>query len=95
MYPLTKATSKHIKWSDFYSLNFPRIPDAALSRAKRSTTAVTGDHTHLLSRQRRFLIPDSSGYTFTTTFAFKFPLADVGSTVTVSVPFTYNFDAGT
>lgn len=47
-----------------------------------------------LSRQRRFAIPQSSGWSLTTTFKLSIPLVDIGSSMAITVPFTYKFDTG-
>ncbi|TRY80462.1 hypothetical protein TCAL_10484 [Tigriopus californicus] len=47
-----------------------------------------------LSRHRRFLIPADSGWTFKTAFSLVIPIKDVGSSLTLSIPFTFSFDTG-
>lgn len=47
-----------------------------------------------LSRHRRFLIPSDSGWTFKTAFSLVIPIQDVGSSLTLSIPFTFEFDSG-
>ena len=49
----------------------------------------------VLSRRRRFLIPATSGWTVKLATTLSIPLQDVGSSVSVSLPFTYSFDDGT
>ena len=50
----------------------------------------------LLSRQRRFAIPGSTGWSITTdlTFTLTIPLEGLDTSVTVKVPFTYALDLG-
>ena len=50
----------------------------------------------LLSRQRRFAIPSSSGWSITTelTFELSIPLEGLDTSVTVEVPFEYSLDLG-
>ena len=49
----------------------------------------------VLSRHRRFLVPASSGWSVTFKVTLTIPLQDVGSSVSIAVPFTYSFDDGT
>merc|ERR1719270_698244 len=48
----------------------------------------------LLSRKRRFLIPQSSGWTLAITVDFTIPLELSGATIAASIPITYKFDDG-
>lgn len=48
----------------------------------------------LLSRRRRFLLPQQSGWVFNLNFALSIPLQDIGSALSVELPFNYNVDTG-
>ncbi len=48
----------------------------------------------LLSRHRRFLLPQASGWKFTTTLTLKLPIDALGTSISFSVPFKYDIDSG-
>jgi len=48
----------------------------------------------LLSRKRRFLVPQVSGWTFTVTGDLTVPLEFTGSSISADTSFTYNLDDG-
>ena len=48
----------------------------------------------LLSRKRRFLVPQTTGWTLALTVDFTIPLELSGATIAASIPVTYNLDDG-
>ena len=48
----------------------------------------------VLSRHRRFIVPQTSGWTFAVTFNLAFPIEGLGSSVSIDLPFTFAFDDG-
>ena len=48
----------------------------------------------LLSRKRRFLVPQTTGWTFTVTGDLTVPLEFSGSSISADTSFTYNLDDG-
>ena len=48
----------------------------------------------VLSRKRRFLIPQTSGWTFTVTGDLTVPLTFTGSSISADTSFTYSLDDG-
>ena len=48
----------------------------------------------VLSRKRRFLIPQTSGWTFTVTGDLTVPLEFTGSSISADTSFTYSLDDG-
>ena len=60
-----------------------------------TTQSKTGQNNDkLLSRKRRFLVPQTTGWTLALTFDFTIPLEPSGSTIVLEVPVTYNLDDG-
>ena len=54
----------------------------------------TENKLEILSRKRRFLIPQTSGWTFVVTFDLTIPIEGLGTSVSADIPITYNFDDG-
>lgn len=50
------------------------------------------DNVKVLSRKRRFLVPSTTGWKFTTSFSVNFPLQGLDTSFTGSVPFSYSFN---
>ena len=48
----------------------------------------------VLSRKRRFLVPQVSGWTFKLTFNLGVPIEGLGSSLSIDLPVTYAFDDG-
>ena len=48
----------------------------------------------VLSRKRRFIVPQVSGWTFKLTFKLSVPVEGLGSTLGIDLPVTYAFDDG-
>ena len=64
-----------------------------LSEAYQSLMDLDSDSHRLLSRQRRFLIPNiTSDWTFTVKFTLKFPLEGLDTTFDGNVPFPFSFN---
>ena len=58
-----------------------------------SSLADSDTNLSLLSRQRRFLVPDAaSDWTFTVKFTLVFPLEGLDSSFEGNVPFTFTFN---
>ena len=67
----------------------------ALSEAYQSLMDLESD-SRLLSRQRRFLIPNiTSDWTFEVTFTLTFPLEGLDTTFDGNVPFPFAFNLNT
>lgn len=56
---------------------------------------ITSISNKVLSRHRRFLIPANSGWRFAATLSLVIPIQDLGSSLTLSIPFSYSLDDGT
>ena len=54
----------------------------------------TENKLEVLSRKRRFLVPQTSGWTFTVTFDLTIPIEGLGSSLSADVPIKYAFDDG-
>ena len=64
-----------------------------LSEAYQSLMDLDSDSHRLLSRQRRFLIPNiTSDWTFTIRFSLAFPLEGLDTTFDGNVPFSFAFN---
>ena len=66
----------------------------AQNNITQMTTTNMKESTKVLSRQRRFLIPQASGWVFSATFAAVIPIEGLGASLTVKLPFTYTLDTG-
>ena len=76
------------KWSSFLVLTTILVG----SEAYQSLIDLETD-SRLLSRQRRFLIPNvTSDWTFTVKFTLKFPLEGLDTTFDGNVPFPFSFN---
>ena len=58
------------------------------------TSAKNRNSDKVLSRKRRFLIPQTSGWTFTVTGDLTVPLEFTGSSISADTSFTYSLDDG-
>ena len=66
---------------------------SALSYTLAIHTGMTRLEDKILSRERRFIIPDpSSDWTFTVKFTLKFPLEGLDTNFDGNVPFPFKFN---
>ena len=54
----------------------------------------TGGSSKVLTRKRRFLVPDQAGWSLGASFSVTAPLQGLDTSFTGSVPFSYSFDLG-
>ena len=80
---------KHISYFLAFVISYSMLPITSSTQFK---TGLNSDK--LLSRKRRFLIPQSSGWTLAITVDFTIPLELSGATIAASIPITYKFDDG-
>ena len=62
------------------------------THSKNSITQKNPDK--LLSRKRRFLVPQTSGWSITITGDLTIPIEGLGSSLSADIPITYKFDDG-
>ena len=64
------------------------------TQIQTATNFPIANRLEVLSRKRRFLVPQTSGWTFSVTFNLAFPIEGLGSSVSIDLPITYTFDDG-
>ena len=72
------------------------LTSTVMTSKSLESNGVTPRPVKILSRQRRFFIPQTSGWNFRITFAVSFPLEGFGPTgpLGIQLPVTYNVDSG-
>ena len=56
-----------------------------------SLASLDDPSSRVLSRRRRFLNSDGFEFTFTTAFTLAVPMSDVGTTLTLTAPFSWDY----
>ena len=80
---------KHISYFFAFVISHSILPITSSTKFKNGL-----NNDILLSRKRRFLVPQSSGWTLSLTTAFTVPLEFSGATIVAEIPVTYAFDDG-
>ena len=91
----TTSISPHLNFNYLNMWSVVLIATSFLVKSSFSSAFIESPNATVLSRQRRFTLPDASqDWTFTVKFVLDLPIAGLDTTLSSTLPFAYTFKPG-